>query len=101
MDSLGLPCARDGLYAVDDSWVEPDDRETDTDRFDPPVPAAELDRMAWWGAEPVRAAVLVGGRARLKAERRAAPGSAQGTCRAVENFANVRISGYCISHWRV
>lgn len=58
-----LGTARDidpaGLYAVDDPWVEPDDRETDTDRFDIPVPAAALDRMAWWGAEPYRAVVLV------------------------------------------
>jgi len=50
-----------GTYAVDDPWVEPPDRETDTDRFDLPVPAEALDRMAWWGVEPVRAAVLVEG----------------------------------------
>ena len=46
-------------YVVDDPWVEPDDRETDTDRYDLPVPAEALDRMAWWGAVPVRAAVLL------------------------------------------
>lgn len=51
----------DGCYAVDDPWVEPDDRETDTDRFDLPVPAADLDRMAWWGAARFRSAVLIEG----------------------------------------
>lgn len=51
----------DGTYLVDDPWVEPDDAETDTDRFDLPVPAADLDRMAWWGAYPYRAVVLVEG----------------------------------------
>lgn len=51
----------DGTYAVDDPWVEPPDRETDTDRFDLPVPADALDAMAWWGVEPVRAVVLVEG----------------------------------------
>lgn len=50
----------DGCYAVDDPWVEPDDLETDTDRFDLPVPAADLDRMAWWGQARFRSAVLIG-----------------------------------------
>ncbi|MEQ9334861.1 peptidase C39 family protein [Thalassobaculum sp.] len=49
----------DAGYVVDDPWVEPDDGETDTDRYDLPVPAEALDRMAWWGAQPVRATVLV------------------------------------------
>lgn len=46
-------------YAIDDPWVDAADHETDTDRFDLPVPAAELDRMAWYGTTPYRAAVLL------------------------------------------
>lgn len=48
-----------GTYWIDDPWVDAEDGETDTDKFDVPVPAAELDRMAWWGATPYRAAVLL------------------------------------------
>jgi len=50
---------RDGTYAVDDPWVDAQDRETDTERFDLPVPAEALDRMGWYGVEPSRAVVLV------------------------------------------
>ncbi|EDP63294.1 hypothetical protein BAL199_28270 [alpha proteobacterium BAL199] len=48
-----------GTYAVDDPWIEPEDGETDTDKFDVPVPAADLDRMGWYGAAPFRAAILL------------------------------------------
>lgn len=48
-----------GTYWIDDPWVDVEAGETDTDKFDVPVPAAELDRMAWWGASPYRVAVLL------------------------------------------
>lgn len=51
----------DATYAVDDPWIDAEDRETDTDRFDVPVPADALDRMGWYGISPYRAAVLVEG----------------------------------------
>lgn len=44
---------------LDDPWVDEELGETDTDKFDVPVAAAELDRMAWYGATPYRAAVLI------------------------------------------
>lgn len=50
---------RDGTYAVDDPWVDAQDREIDSDKFDVPVPADTPDRMGWCGSTPCRAAVLV------------------------------------------
>ena len=44
---------------LDNTWVEPDTHETDCDAFSVPVPAAQLDRMGWYGAPPYRAAVLL------------------------------------------
>lgn len=49
----------DGVYRVDDPWIEPEDGDTDTDTFELPVPSADLDRMAWYGATPYRAVVLL------------------------------------------
>lgn len=46
-------------FVVDDPWVESEDRETDTDRYDLPISWEALDRMAWWGVEPYRAVVLI------------------------------------------
>lgn len=48
-----------GTWWLDDPWVDEEAGETDTDKFDVPVLAAELDRMAWYGATPYRAAVLI------------------------------------------
>ena len=47
------------VYRVDDPWIEPEDGDTDTDTFELPVPSADLDRMAWYGATPYRAVVLL------------------------------------------
>jgi len=49
----------DDTYWIDDPWVDAEEGETDTDKFDVPVPARELERMAWWGATPYRVAVLL------------------------------------------
>lgn len=49
----------DDTYWIDDPWVDVEAGETDTDKFDVPVPAADLDRMAWWGASPYRVAILL------------------------------------------
>lgn len=51
----------DGLVMVDDPWAEPEDHETDIDRFALPIALDELDRMAWYGAPPYRAVLLLGG----------------------------------------
>lgn len=66
---IGLPtphwivayAERDGVFLVDDPWVDPPSWETDLDRFAVPVDFADLDRMAWYGEEPYRAVVLLGG----------------------------------------
>lgn len=50
----------DGLYFLNDPWIEPDRLEQKMDAVDLPVRAAELDRMAWYGNPAYRAAVLVG-----------------------------------------
>ena len=50
----------DGVYFVNDPWIEPDRLEQKMDVIDLPVRAAELDRMAWYGNPAYRAAVLVG-----------------------------------------
>lgn len=50
----------DGIYFLNDPWVEPDRLEQPMDVVDLPVRAAELDRMAWYGNPAYRAAVLVG-----------------------------------------
>ncbi|MBN9548547.1 MAG: peptidase C39 family protein [Alphaproteobacteria bacterium] len=50
----------DGIYFLNDPWVEPDRLEQPMDVVDLPVRAAELDRMAWYGNPPYRAAVLIG-----------------------------------------
>jgi len=50
----------DGVYFLNDPWIEPDRLELAMDVVDLPVRAAELDRMAWYGNPACRAAVLVG-----------------------------------------
>jgi ribosomal protein S18 acetylase RimI-like enzyme len=50
----------DGVYFLNDPWIEPDRLEQKMDVVDLPVRAAELDRMAWYGNPAYRAAVLVG-----------------------------------------
>lgn len=50
----------DGLYFLNDPWIEPDRFEQPMDVVDLPVRAVELDRMAWYGNPAYRAAVLVG-----------------------------------------
>ncbi|WP_284278093.1 peptidase C39 family protein [Mesorhizobium huakuii] len=50
----------DGVYFLNDPWIEPDRLEQPMDAVDLPVRAAELDRMAWYGNPAYRAAVLVG-----------------------------------------
>ncbi|TPM25133.1 peptidase C39 family protein [Mesorhizobium sp. B2-3-4] len=55
----------EGVYFVNDPWIEPDRLEQAMDVVDLPVMAAELDRMAWYGDPAYRAAVLVG-RQRLR-----------------------------------
>ncbi|QND57612.1 peptidase C39 family protein [Mesorhizobium huakuii] len=50
----------DGVYFLNDPWIEPDRLELPMDVIDLPVRAAELDRMAWYGNPAYRAAVLVG-----------------------------------------
>ncbi|MGX5831553.1 peptidase C39 family protein [Mesorhizobium sp. 43Arga] len=50
----------DGVYFLNDPWIEPDRLEQPMDVVDLPVRAADLDRMAWYGNPAYRAAVLVG-----------------------------------------
>lgn len=50
----------DGIYFLNDPWIEPDRLEQPMDVVDLPVTVAELDRMAWYGNPAYRAAVLVG-----------------------------------------
>jgi len=50
----------DGIYFLNDPWIEPDRLERKMDVVDLPVIAAELDRMVWYGNPAYRAAVLVG-----------------------------------------
>ncbi|WP_137930281.1 peptidase C39 family protein [Mesorhizobium comanense] len=50
----------DGIYFLNDPWIEPDRQEQPTDVHDLPVMAAQLDRMAWYGNPAYRAAVLIG-----------------------------------------
>lgn len=50
----------EGIYFLNDPWIEPDRLEHAMDVFDLPVTAVEFDRMAWYGSPPYRAAVLVG-----------------------------------------
>ena len=44
---------------VHDPWIEPDRWETEADAAAIPIPFAELDRMWRWGADRLRAAVIV------------------------------------------
>ncbi|WP_354461953.1 peptidase C39 family protein [Mesorhizobium shangrilense] len=50
----------DGVYFINDPWIEPDRLELPADVFDLPVAAPMLDRMAWYGTPAYRAAVLIG-----------------------------------------
>lgn len=55
----------DGVYFINDPWIEPDRLEQPADVFDLPVAAPMLDRMAWYGTPAYRAAVLVGAGKRI------------------------------------
>ncbi|MBZ9997848.1 peptidase C39 family protein [Mesorhizobium sp. BH1-1-4] len=50
----------DGVFFLNDPWIEPDRAEQAMDVVDLPILEAELDRMAWYGNPAYRAAVLVG-----------------------------------------
>lgn len=43
---------------IHDPWVEPDRNETEMDAINLPIPFAEFDRMARWGASRLRAMVI-------------------------------------------
>lgn len=49
----------DGMYFVNDPWIEAGRAEQTTDVIDLPVAAEALDRMAWYGEPRCRAAVLI------------------------------------------
>ena len=52
----------EGVYFINDPWIEPERLEQPADVFDLPIAAPMLDRMAWYGTPAYRAAVLVGQR---------------------------------------
>jgi hypothetical protein len=49
----------DGVVLVDDPWVNPASWETESDRYAVPIDFADLDRMAWYGTDRCRAALLL------------------------------------------
>ena len=51
-------CA-DGFFLSHDPWIDPGRGETGADARDVPIPMDTLDRMAWYGDPPYRAAVLL------------------------------------------
>jgi len=53
------PGGSDATYVIEDPGVDAADHEIDAERFDMPVPAAQLGRMGWYGTMPYRAAVLL------------------------------------------
>jgi len=55
----------DGVYFVNDPWIEPERFEQPADVVDLPVAGPMLDRMAWYGTPAYRAAVLVGAGKRI------------------------------------
>lgn len=51
--------ARDGWFLVNDPWPDPPRGETAADAANLPIRAEALERMAWFGEPPYRAAVLL------------------------------------------
>lgn len=49
---------------IHDPWVEPERNESETDAVNLPIPYAEFDRMARWGASRLRAVVIATGKAK-------------------------------------
>ncbi|WP_372450893.1 peptidase C39 family protein [Rhodococcus qingshengii] len=41
--------AHDGIFLVDDPWVDPDEGESWLDGHDVPIAAKALGAMTWWG----------------------------------------------------
>ncbi|WP_421915442.1 peptidase C39 family protein [Mesorhizobium sp.] len=55
----------DGVYFINDPWIEPERFELPADVFDLSVAGPMLDRMAWYGTPAYRAAVLIGSAQRI------------------------------------
>jgi len=54
-----LHSAADTFFLANDPWFERADHEQPVDVIDLPIRDAVLDKMAWYGAPPYRAAVLI------------------------------------------